>query len=226
MWSDGFGGLHPSKRARDQAYEAKWAELVEQHPICAEIKEWMWERPGQPQERRWARVLAVYGVNTRVREPMTIEEARQHLADALEVEPYADRPRSLREHSLAIDRGWERWPRVIEALEDLADLDEEEDEEEDEPRFGDPQAGEPEPVDETKVVPPVSLTLIDNMTTWMHERPGTPQVDRWARALAALGVGTHRYPMTADEAQAFADRGWRRWPPVAAAIRVREDALL
>ena len=50
--------------------------------------------------------------------------------------------------------------------------------------------------------------------------------DRWDRALLAFGetvADTSLTPMTADEAQEFADRGWTRWVEVTAALREIES---
>ena len=70
----------------------------------------------------------------------------------------------------------------------------------------------------------------------MHEWRNDPQwvsykdhTDRWDRALLAFGetvADTTLTPMTAAEAQAFADRGdaWSRWVSVAAALREIESA--
>ena len=51
---------------------------------------------------------------------------------------------------------------------------------------------------------------------------GSEHVDRWNRVLAALGSGTHDSPMTAAEAQTYADRGWKRWIPVVDTLTVLE----
>ena len=51
---------------------------------------------------------------------------------------------------------------------------------------------------------------------------GSQHVDRWNRVLAALGSGTHDNPMTAAEAQTYADRGWKRWIPVVDTLTVLE----
>ena len=52
---------------------------------------------------------------------------------------------------------------------------------------------------------------------------GSEHVDRWNRVLAALGSGTHDNPMTAAEAQTYADRGWKRWIPVVDTLTVLES---
>ena len=63
-----------------------------------------------------------------------------------------------------------------------------------------------------------------NDPQWVSERPHT---DRWDRALLAFGetvADATLTPMTADEAQGFADRGWERWVEVAAALQEIEAA--
>ena len=58
-----------------------------------------------------------------------------------------------------------------------------------------------------------------NDPQWVEHREHT---DRWDRALLAFGetvADTTLTPMTADEAQGYADRGWERWVPVTAALR-------
>ena len=94
-YPDGFGGSHATKRERDTAHDAKWLTLVGKYPICALMKEWMWERPGTAQEKRWARALAAFGVNTHVHEPMSIHEARDYA-----------------------NRGWKRWTPVVKAMKE------------------------------------------------------------------------------------------------------------
>ena len=62
-----------------------------------------------------------------------------------------------------------------------------------------------------------------NDPQWVSEKAHT---DRWDRALLAFGetvADTTLTPMTAAEAQGFADRGWERWVEVAAALRQLEN---
>ena len=73
-----------------------------------------------------------------------------------------------------------------------------------------------------------------DLVTQMYEWRNDPQwsgykahTDRWDRALLAFGEevsDTTLTPMTAAEAQAFADRGWSRWVDVAKALREIEAA--
>ena len=63
-------------------------------------------------------------------------------------------------------------------------------------------------------------SLIQNILGWRDEQaPGSDHHERWTRALAALGHGSHANPMTAAEAQTYVDRGWGgRWQPVVNAL--------
>ena len=57
-------------------------------------------------------------------------------------------------------------------------------------------------------------------------RSNPAHTDRWDRVLLALGATvttTGLTPMTAAEAQGYADRGWTRWAEVAAALRQIEN---
>ena len=64
-------------------------------------------------------------------------------------------------------------------------------------------------------------TLIAQMVEWRNDprwRTYKSHTDRWDRALLAFGKSvsdSSLTPMTAAEAQAFADRGWTRWVEVA-----------
>ena len=56
--------------------------------------------------------------------------------------------------------------------------------------------------------------LVTAATQWSQEtKHGTTHVERWERVLAALDVAGYedKMPMTIDEAQKFADKGWKRW---------------
>ncbi|MCY4331137.1 MAG: leucine-rich repeat protein, partial [Cyanobacteria bacterium MAG CAR1_bin_15] len=57
---------------------------------------------------------------------------------------------------------------------------------------------------------------------------GEEHVNRWQRVLKALGEDDAAFagltPMTASEAQTYADRGWSRWEPVATALTALEAA--
>ena len=83
------------------------------------------------------------------------------------------------------------------------------------------------------VAPPPVLdraALIAKMYEWRNDRccaGDTAHTDRWDRALLAFGetvADTTLTPMTAAEAQEFADRNWNRWVQVAAALLALEAA--
>ena len=67
--------------------------------------------------------------------------------------------------------------------------------------------------------------LIARMVEWRNDPKWAsykPHTDRWDRALLAFGesvADSSLTPMTAAQAQAFADRGWTRWVEVAKALR-------
>ncbi len=72
--------------------------------------------------------------------------------------------------------------------------------------------------------------LIAKMYGWRNDNPqwssNKAHTDRWDRALLAFGetvADPSLTPMTAAEAQAFADRGWTPWVEVAAALREIEN---
>ena len=70
-----------------------------------------------------------------------------------------------------------------------------------------------------------NAALIQNMLRYQAEsHHGSVHVERWTRTLAALGHGSHANPMTASEAQTYANRGWRRWDPVVTALRQLENS--
>ena len=72
--------------------------------------------------------------------------------------------------------------------------------------------------------------LIAKMYEWRNDpqwKSHKAHTDRWDRALLAFGesvADSTLTPMTADEAQAFADRGWTRWVEVAQALHEIESA--
>ena len=67
-------------------------------------------------------------------------------------------------------------------------------------------------------------SLIAQMYPWRNDPNGVhnkSHTDRWDRALLALGetvADTSLTPMTGEEAQELADRGWQRWVKVAEAL--------
>ena len=78
--------------------------------------------------------------------------------------------------------------------------------------------------------PPVHpyASLIAKMYVWRNDprHKAYTHTDRWDRALLAFGQSVSDStltPMTAAEAQAFADRGWTRWVEVAKALQEIES---
>ena len=80
--------------------------------------------------------------------------------------------------------------------------------------------------------PPVNphASLIAKMVEWRNDaryKSYKSHTDRWDRALLAFGqsvADSTLTPMTAAEAQAFADRGWTRWVEVAKALQEIESS--
>ena len=74
----------------------------------------------------------------------------------------------------------------------------------------------------TPGVDPALVALVRGYAaeTWKHP----DHVKRWMRVLAAFGDDNGYTAMTAAEAQTYADRGWQRWVPVAAALAALEAA--
>ena len=71
-------------------------------------------------------------------------------------------------------------------------------------------------------VDPALVAQVRGYAAETHE--GQAHVDRWKRVLVAFGAETYPglTPMTAAEAQVFADRGWSRWDPVVVALKKLE----
>ena len=83
-----------------------------------------------------------------------------------------------------------------------------------------PPTDTPIPPTNTPVPGGPYASLIQTLLTYQAEtHHGAAHVERWTRALAALGHGSHNNPMTASEAQGYVDRGWGgRWQPVVDAL--------
>ena len=83
-----------------------------------------------------------------------------------------------------------------------------------------PESGDSQPLQVNSEHGPLIAQMLEwrNDPQWSMHKAHT---DRWDRALLAFGetvADTSLTPMTADEAQAFADRGWERWVNVALAL--------
>ncbi len=108
-------------------------------------------------------------------------------------------PMTAAEAQTYADKGWKRWKPVVEALKAIEAAQS-------------PWAA-------------VYASLISDIQGYAGETyRKTAPVERWNRVLAALGVGTHANPMTAAEAQTYADKGWKRWKPVVEALKAIEAA--
>ena len=71
----------------------------------------------------------------------------------------------------------------------------------------------------------VSDALHTNVESYAEETwRAHPHVERWSQVLAAFGVSNGYSPMTATEAQTYADRGLPRWVPVVTALECLEGA--
>ncbi len=86
-------------------------------------------------------------------------------------------------------------------------------------------SGQPEEEDSQQQQQGEHADLIAQMYEWRNDPESVDNkthTDRWDRALLAFGetvADASLTPMTADEAQALADRGWSRWQQVADALR-------
>ncbi len=75
----------------------------------------------------------------------------------------------------------------------------------------------------------VDATVLANVKSYAAEtHEGAEHVNRWKRVLVAFGehdgTGVTGGPMTAAEAQTYADRGWSRWDPVVTELTNLEAA--
>ena len=143
---------------------------------------------------RWNRVLDSFGVIQHTSN-MTATEAQTY-----------------------VDKGWNRWVPVTAALVEI------------EKAATQPQT-DPEPRTETEETDPqtnladVDQTVIDAVTDWRNEQAaGTAHYERWDRVLAAFGAVNRNDPMTAQEAQTYADKGWQRWVAITDILKNVESA--
>ena len=165
------------------------------------------ENHGDAHVERWTRALAALGWGSHAN-PMTLQEAKD-MADTY---------------------SRNRWQPVVDALTQLQP-----------PPTNTPvppptNTPVPPPTDtpvppptNTPVPPPtdtpvpqsytVPQSLIDTLIGYTQENYGDAHVERWKRALAALGHGSHANPMTLDEAEDMADQYTAsRWQPVVDAL--------
>ncbi len=81
--------------------------------------------------------------------------------------------------------------------------------------------------DDASSVYTVAPQVVANVKLWMAETyHGAEHVNRWQRVLVAFGAldaaGVSGSPMSAAEAQGYADLGWQRWVPVVAELTALE----
>ncbi|MCY4162793.1 MAG: family 20 glycosylhydrolase [bacterium] len=151
---------------------------------------------GEEHVTRWNRVLLAFGVEVPgfTGTPMTVAEAQGY-----------------------VDRGWERWVPVLEALKALEANSTAADDDDSE------AADDDDSVPSVYVVP---LRLVADVRRFAAEvDSGEEHVTRWNRVLLAFGVevpGFTGTPMTVAEAQGYVDRGWERWVPVLEALKALE----
>ena len=109
-----------------------------------------------------------------------------------------DNPMTATEAQTYVDRGWDRWIPVVATLKLIEAVNQQD------------QTPPPPP-------PPHELKLVTNIHSYTAEtHNGQEHVDRWHRVLEAFGVESfdNLEPMTATEAQTYADHSWDRWIPV------------
>ncbi len=90
-----------------------------------------------------------------------------------------------------------------------------------EPAEGDGESGDENDNDVAEpIIPPnPHADLIADVRGYAGEtHNGQDHVDRWLQVLAAFGDDNGHEPMTAVEAQTYADRGWTRWDAVVTAL--------
>ncbi len=126
------------------------------------------------------------------------------------------------------NRGMTRWVPVAAALSPLQTQSASPDDEIE----GEAPADDDTPSDSETPVEPVEAqdafvpdaALIANIRAWRSEtHHGQAHVDRWTRVLIAFKVETGSLaPMSATEAQTYADKGWTRWEPVVAALKAMQ----
>ena len=154
---------------------------------------------------RWDRALLAFG--------QTVSDTTLTPMTAAEAQTYAD-------------RGWTRWVEVVKALNAIEASDQQSDifapiDLTDLPDQNAEPSSQP-----TQVPQPLYDSLIGDVGTWRNDPQSVhhkPHTDRWDRVLLTLGEpvsDTSLSPMSASEAQTYADRGWNRWVSVVAALKV------
>ena len=148
---------------------------------------------GQAHVDRWMQVLAAFGDDNGYT-PMSATEAQTYA-----------------------DRGWSRWDPVVEALTEI-EAEQAAQQQEPAPTLDDlttPDNGQGKKSEEAN---DYSGLIADVRGYAAETHHGQDHVDRWMKVLAALGEDNGYTPMSATEAQTYADRGWVRWNPVVEAL--------
>ncbi len=159
---------------------------------------------GEAHVHRWKRVMLAFGESVPgfTGSPMTAAEAQSYA-----------------------DKGWTRWNPIVTVLTALQT----------------PQTTQSQPQSENTEVVPQSENTDDTQQVSSYTVPaqliaavqsyaaetieGTAHVTRWRRVLLAFGETVSGFtgtPMTAAEAQSYADKGWARWDPVVTALTALE----
>ena len=172
-------------------------------------------RHGKHHTDRWDRALLAFGE--------TVEDATLTPLTAAEAQAFADR-----------GSAWHRWVSVADALRDIESnrqqrQRQEQQQQEQQQQLAtstvetDPQ--DADPPDRAPTADGKYAGLIAQMYEWREDpqwRHQKSHTDRWDRALLAFGETVSDAtltPMTAAEAQGYADTAWgARWVPVAAAL--------
>ena len=120
------------------------------------------------------------------------------------------------------ERGWARWVPVAVALTALESAQASEPAAEPEPQSKPEPESAPEP--EPEPVACVSPELRSDVEDYSRETwQGEAHVERWLRVLQTFaGTANDATIMLSAEAQSYADKGWTRWEPIAAAIQCLE----
>ena len=120
------------------------------------------------------------------------------------------------------NQGWARWGPVAAALTALESAQASEPAAEPEPQSQPEPESEPAP--EPEPVACVSPELRSDVEDYSRETwQGEAHVERWLRVLQTFaGTANDATIMLSAEAQSYADKGWTRWEPVAAAIQCFE----
>ncbi len=143
-----------------------------------------------------------------------------------EYEPDAQVVAAVQGHAQETDKGYEhvlRWMRVLKSLGALEGMTADEAQEYAEQHLAsrwDPVAAELAKLESGQAAP--DPQVVSAVRGYAQEtKNGYNHVLRWVRVLDSFGA---LEPMTAAEAQGYADRGWPRWVPVAPELAAMEGS--